>query len=67
LDTGLFDFEEASQGAGWIKELKEEHPPETEEYLFTAESNVSLINGHGKLGEIQMTPVQYRDHLLKTS
>ena len=32
LDTGLFDFEEASQGAGWIKELNEEHIPETEEY-----------------------------------
>jgi G3E family GTPase len=32
LDTDLFDFEEASQGAGWIKELTEEHTPETEEY-----------------------------------
>lgn len=32
LDTGIFDFEEASQGAGWIKELNEEHIPETEEY-----------------------------------
>lgn len=32
LDTGLFNFEEASEGAGWIKELNEEHIPETEEY-----------------------------------
>jgi G3E family GTPase len=32
LDTNLFDFEEASQGAGWIKELNEEHTPEAEEY-----------------------------------
>ena len=32
LNTGLFDFETASQGAGWIKELNEEHIPETEEY-----------------------------------
>ncbi|WP_010174504.1 GTP-binding protein [Bacillus coahuilensis] len=32
LDTGLFDFEKASQAAGWIKELNEEHTPETEEY-----------------------------------
>lgn len=32
LDTHLFDFEKASQGAGWIKELNEEHVPETEEY-----------------------------------
>ncbi|NLP51443.1 GTP-binding protein [Bacillus sp. RO1] len=32
LNTGLFDFEKASQAAGWIKELNEEHTPETEEY-----------------------------------
>ena len=33
LNTGLFDFEEAEQSAGWIEELnKVEHTPETEEY-----------------------------------
>ncbi|OFS54224.1 cobalamin biosynthesis protein CobW [Staphylococcus sp. HMSC064E03] len=36
LDTGCFDFEQASNSAGWIKELTEgghaEHTPETEEY-----------------------------------
>jgi G3E family GTPase len=33
LNTGLFDFEEAEQNAGWIEELeKEEHNPETDEY-----------------------------------
>lgn len=32
LNTNLFDFEQASQAAGWIKELNEEHIPETEEY-----------------------------------
>ncbi|WP_299533180.1 GTP-binding protein [Ulvibacterium sp.] len=33
INTGLFDFEEAEQSAGWIDELdKEEHTPETEEY-----------------------------------
>ncbi|MFK2824501.1 GTP-binding protein [Bacillus sp. B190/17] len=32
LDTHLFDFDKASQGAGWIKELNNEHTPETEEY-----------------------------------
>ena len=33
LNTGLFDFEEAEQSAGWIEELKKEgHTPETEEY-----------------------------------
>ncbi len=33
LNTGLFDFEEAKESAGWIKELQGEgHTPETEEY-----------------------------------
>lgn len=33
LHTGLFDFEEAEQSAGWQEELnKEAHTPETEEY-----------------------------------
>ena len=32
LDTGMFDFDEASQSAGWIRELQGEHTPETEEY-----------------------------------
>jgi G3E family GTPase len=33
LNTGLFDFEEASNSAGWQAELeKDQHSPETEEY-----------------------------------
>ncbi len=33
LNTGLFDFEEASNSAGWMRELElEEHIPETDEY-----------------------------------
>lgn len=32
LNTKSFDFEKASQSAGWIKELENEHVPETEEY-----------------------------------
>jgi len=32
LDTGLFDYEKAEASAGWIRELKGEHTPETEEY-----------------------------------
>lgn len=32
LNTGLFDFETASQAPGWLKELNGQHIPETEEY-----------------------------------
>lgn len=32
LSTNLFDYEKATQAAGWLKELNKEHVPETEEY-----------------------------------
>lgn len=32
INTGLFDFEEAEASAGWLRELENEHTPETEEY-----------------------------------
>lgn len=32
LNTKLFDYDKAEQAAGWLKELNNEHTPETEEY-----------------------------------
>ncbi|MDN6342317.1 MAG: GTP-binding protein [Lactococcus lactis] len=36
INTGLFDYEKAEASAGWVKELENEHTPETEEYSISS-------------------------------
>ncbi|MCI5051351.1 MAG: GTP-binding protein [Candidatus Pacebacteria bacterium] len=53
INTGLFDFDRAANNAGWLKELRGEHIPETEEYgisSFVFESQKQF--DHDKLAEI---------------
>jgi G3E family GTPase len=55
FNTGKFSMEEATQSAGWIKEMNEEHVPETEEYGITSfvYSSDKMFSGDKLLKVIQ--------------
>lgn len=53
INMGLFDFDKVASNAGWLKEMRGEHTPETEEYgisSFVFESDKMF--SHKKLLEV---------------